>query len=79
MAENSVNNDRPRLSVRETVYGGGRVRLEGFYNLNNITIATCDLDASNEALGIELLGVLVAALRQRSSGVILPAPGTKVS
>jgi len=78
MALGNSNVIRPRLSVRETQYPGGRVRLEAFYNHDGVTIATCDLDAANEEVGIELLALFHTALRQRHSGVILPAPGTKV-
>jgi len=79
MADDAQQNNQPRMSVRETQYGGGRVRLEAFFNHDGITIATLDLDCTNEEVGIELVRELFNAMRQRRSGIILPAPRTKVS
>lgn len=79
MADDAPANNQPRMSVRETQYGAGRVRLEAFFNHGGITIATLDLDCMSEEVGIELVRGLLNAMRQRRSGVILPAPGTKVS
>ena len=79
MADGAQQNNQPSMSVRETQFGGGRVRLEAFFNHDGTTIATLDLDCMNEEVGIELVRGLFNAMRQRRSGVILPAPGTKVS
>lgn len=66
------------LSVRETTYSGGRKQLEAFLLLEGSVIATCDLDCTNEAIGIHTLEVFVAVLRQRASGLTIAGPGAKV-
>ena len=79
MADDAPANNQPRMSVRETLLSAGRTRLEAFYNIENVTVATLDLDCMSEEVGIELVRGLFNAMRQRRSGVILPVPGTKVS
>ena len=78
MADDAQQNNQPRMSIRETQYGGDRVRLEAFFNHDGITIANIDMDCMSEEAGIELVRGLFNALRQHRSGVILTAPGTKV-
>jgi len=70
--------DDGRMTVRETVYPGGRRRLEAFLHVAGAVIATCDLDCTNEAIGIRTLEAFASVLRQRTSGLTLVPPGTKV-